>query len=267
MMGIAVIFHDWLGSGTPCALYGLADNATRQVTGLYLCHDECIKGYIEVLRQTVTNHGIPLGLHAENSETLFGGDSPLGAIIGDRLGIDLIAAPDAQHLKRVGYLWKALRNHFPRWLRILSISDMGRINRELHHYMAVFNERFAKEPQSPESYFVPLGVQHDLDLLLSVRHETVTDAMGRFFFNEFVFSVDSEQPFAHKRIEFLFGEGVGFLACCDGKYHKVSFHESKHKDRIVRPSTVLKTLVREIYYTKLDKLWETTVFNKEIFPH
>jgi len=265
MLGAASHFHDWFGDGTPCVLHGLADDATKRITGLYFCRDECVKGYIEVLRQTVTNHGIPLELYAENRETLFRGTSGLGFIVGNWLGIDITADTDAPHAKkRVAHLWKALRNGFPRWLKKLGIADMERANGELHRYIALFNGRFAKEPRMPEASFVPLG-DHNLDLLLALRHVVATDSRGRFLFNGFVFIVDSEKPLAHKKIEFLFGEEIGFLAHCEGEYHKVSFHGSKNKDRVVRPSNALKVLIQESYCVGLGDLRNGEV-NKENFP-
>ena len=266
MLGIAAVSHDWFRNGTPRVLHCLADAATRRATGLYLCDNECIKGYTEVLRQTMKNHGIPLELHAENAETLFGGDPRLCDIIENRLGIDIIADADTPRLrKRREYLWNALRKHLLRWLKTLDIADMERANRQLHLYMPVFNERFSKEPLVAESCFVPLG-DHNPDLLLAIRHEAVTDDAGRFFFGGFVFSVDSEQPPAHKKIEFLFGEGIGFLAHYDGEYHKVSFHGAKYKDRIVQHSKALKILVQENYCIDLGNLRDAK-FDKEFFPN
>jgi len=252
MLGAAARSHDWFGDGTPRVLHGLTDDATKRVTGLYFCRDECVKGYVEVLRQTVTNHGAPLELYSEKAGTVFGGNSLLGYMIGKRLGTDIVGDADAPHAKRrIDYLWKALRNRLPGWLKKQGITDMERANRELHRYIAAFNNRFANEPRVPESSFAPLD-DNDPNLTLAVRHKTGTDSQGRFLFSGFVFTVDSDPPLADKKIEFLFGEEMDFIAYCEGKYHKVSFRGPKNRDRIVRPANALKILVQEIYYTNLD---------------
>jgi hypothetical protein len=51
--------HDWFGAGKRCALHGFIDDATGKLTDLYFCQNECLMGYLEVLRQTLVNYGIP----------------------------------------------------------------------------------------------------------------------------------------------------------------------------------------------------------------
>jgi len=255
-LGVAAHSHDWFGDGTSCVLHGLTDDATRRITGLYFCRDECLKGYIEVLRQTVQSYGIPLGLYSEKAGTLLSGDSQLGFIVENRLGIEIIGDADAPYAKKhVEYLRNVLQNHLPRWLKKQGITGMDKANFEMCRFITLFNDRFAREPRIPESSFVPLG-DHDLDLMLAVRYETATDNRGRFFYNEFIFTVDSAELLANKKIIFVFSEETGFLAYCEDKYHQVSLHGSKNKDRVVRPSHVLKIIVQESYYAVLDDLRE-----------
>jgi transposase len=46
--------YDWFGTGTWSVLLGFIDNAIGKITDLYLCRNECLLGYREVLRQTLT---------------------------------------------------------------------------------------------------------------------------------------------------------------------------------------------------------------------
>ena len=57
--------YDWFKDGKNRALHAFIDDATGRVTGLYFCQNECLMGYLEVLRQTVTNYGIPRELYAD----------------------------------------------------------------------------------------------------------------------------------------------------------------------------------------------------------
>jgi transposase len=43
----------WFGDGVNYALHGFIDDADGIITGLYLTRNECLLGYLEVLRQTV----------------------------------------------------------------------------------------------------------------------------------------------------------------------------------------------------------------------
>ena len=44
----------WFGDNTNYAVHGFIDDATGKITGLYICKNECLLGYLEVLRQTLT---------------------------------------------------------------------------------------------------------------------------------------------------------------------------------------------------------------------
>ena len=165
MLEMAAHSYDWLWDEIPCVLHSMADNATRRITGLYFCKNECANGYTEVLRQTVTNYGIPRELYAEKAKTLFAGDSPLGSIV-QKLGADIMDDASVPHTKKhVKHLWKALRKQLPIWLKGQGITDMEQANLELRRFIDIFNGHFACEPQVPDSFFVPLG-DHDWDSIV-----------------------------------------------------------------------------------------------------
>ena len=44
---------DWFENGQKYSLHGFIDDATGKITGLYMCKNECLLGYLEVLRQTL----------------------------------------------------------------------------------------------------------------------------------------------------------------------------------------------------------------------
>ncbi|MDR3138877.1 MAG: helix-turn-helix domain-containing protein [Treponema sp.] len=51
--------YDWFGTGMRSVLHGFIDDATGNISALYLCRNECLMGYLEVLRHTLTTSGIP----------------------------------------------------------------------------------------------------------------------------------------------------------------------------------------------------------------
>lgn len=62
---------DWFGNGEKYSLHGFIDDATGKITGLYMCKNECLLGYLEVLRQTLENYGIPVSLYPDKYSVFF----------------------------------------------------------------------------------------------------------------------------------------------------------------------------------------------------
>lgn len=61
---------DWFGDGQMYALHGAIDDATGKVLGLYLCKNECLHGYLEMSRQMLLSHGVPVSLYSDK-HTIF----------------------------------------------------------------------------------------------------------------------------------------------------------------------------------------------------
>ena len=53
------------------SIHGFIDDATGQVLGAYMCEHECLLGYLEVLRQMLTNYGIPQCLYPDKFSVFF----------------------------------------------------------------------------------------------------------------------------------------------------------------------------------------------------
>ena len=62
--------YDWFDSGSKQALHASIDDATGQLTGLYMAENECLHGYFSVMRQTVTGPGVPLSVYSDK-HTIF----------------------------------------------------------------------------------------------------------------------------------------------------------------------------------------------------
>lgn len=62
---------DWFENGELYSLHGFIDDATGKITGLYMCKNECLLGYLEVLRQTLENYGIPVSLYPDKFSVFF----------------------------------------------------------------------------------------------------------------------------------------------------------------------------------------------------
>jgi len=257
---------DWFGCGVRCALHGFIDDATGIITGLYFSQNECLLGYLEVLRQTLVNYGIPLEFYADKAgiffvntkktanwtiEELLAGKSldktQFGRIVDEQLGVAMISAHTAQAKGRVERLWNTLQDRLPIWLKLQGITDMETANLHLHKFIAYYNKRFAVEPEAEESSFVPLDPSFDLDKLLTVRFDRTTDNCGCFSFHNFLFQVDTKIPLAKKKIQFLFSQKLGFQAQYGKEYYPVSFLGMNKNKKDSHIPDVTKLLIQKIY--------------------
>ena len=259
--------YDWFGNGERCTLHAFIDDATGEIIGLYFCQNECLMGYLEVLRQMLINHGIPLEMYIDKAGIFFVNNKkeenwtleemlegrPLdktqfGRIVDEQLGINMISAHTPQAKGRIERLWGTLQDRLPVWLKLNGIMNMEQANKKIKQIIKWHNDRFAVKPELAETAFVPIGVSYDLDKLLAVRHERTTDNCGCFSFNNFIFQINSKKPVAKKKVVFLFSQKIGFQALCGKEYYPVSFLGLGNKKKATHMPDVTKILIQKYYY-------------------
>ena len=165
---------DWFGSGEKYSLHGFIDDATGKVTGLYMCKNECLLGYLEVLRQTLENYGIPISLYPDKYSVFFPpkkvndhitieeqlngrekGITQFGRIVED-LGITMFAASSPQAKGRIERLWETLQSRLVTEFRINKITSIEQANKFLITYIVKYNSQFAIKPQNKQNMFLKL---------------------------------------------------------------------------------------------------------------
>ena len=187
---------DWLSLGYDLSLHGCIDDATSQVTGLYLCRNECMLGYHEVVRRMVGIFGIPEAVYADrhtifrspNEDKAKAIDAPPGIKAHEtqfgramsELGIQIIAARSAQAKGRIERLWETLQSRLPVELAIRGIRDIDTANEFLSTYIFALNSEFAVEPQDTDSAFLPLAEGKILDYILCIKETRKLDS-GQVF--------------------------------------------------------------------------------------
>jgi|GEM_PF-956893 len=268
MLLMGTCSHQWFGGREYCVLHFLVDDATKRITSLYFCRNECVMGYVEVLRQTITIHGIPHELYAKKAEKLFGNTewgtpavrekpsviTPLGRIVKEQLGMAIVDDLHAPHANaRVEKLLKTMQRRIPQWLKNHGIADMERANGKLRDYIAIYNSQRSIPLRITEPAFDALD-GHDPDILLAIRHKTTPDSDGCFYVRNFAFKVDSPKPVANMEIDFLFcpkGEKM-FLAYHERGYHTVSFLGLKAANgSFVDLPDALEVLIQEECYASV----------------
>ena len=191
--------YDWLSIGSSLALHGAIDDATGQVTGLYLCKNECMLGYFEVMRRMIDVYGVPDAVYADrhtifrspNADKAKAIDAPKDIKVFEtqfgrslsELRIQIIAARSPQAKGRIERLWETLQSRLPVELEIQGINDIDSANEFLKNYIFALNSEFAVEPTDCDSAFLPLPEDVTLDHVLCVKEERTLDAGHVFSYN------------------------------------------------------------------------------------
>jgi hypothetical protein len=150
---------DWLGAGELSSLHGFIDDGTGTVTGLYLCKNECLLGYLEVTRQTIVNYGIPAEIYPDKASVFFvnvktekltieeqleglaARKTQLGRIM-DELNVHMHPAHSPEAKGRVERLWETLQSRLPVELARRGIRTIEQANQFLPVYIRKYNEQF-----------------------------------------------------------------------------------------------------------------------------
>jgi len=135
-------------------LHGAIDDATSNVLGLYMCSQECLKGYFEVTRQMIKNAGIPLSTYNDRhtilvspkktklsiEDQLAGKSEPYTQFSAamDKLGINMIAAHSPQAKGRIERLWGTLQDRLKVEFMLNGIKDIDSANEFMKGYIKKF---------------------------------------------------------------------------------------------------------------------------------
>lgn len=199
----------WLEDRGPnLCLQAAIDDATGQVVGATFRLHEDLQGYFEVMRQVVSNYGVPLAIYSDR-HTIFvppPGASPtieqeleglkvartqFGRAL-DELQIALIPARSPQAKGRVERLWQTLQGRLFIYLRRAGASTLEEANSVLTALMAKHNGRFAVQAQDPDSAFRPAPDLEALDQIFCLKEQRTISQGSTFTYRRHVYQVVNE---------------------------------------------------------------------------
>ena len=241
---------DWFGDGQNYSLHGFIDDATGKITGLYMCKNECLLGYLEVLRQTLENFGIPISLYPDKYSVFFPpkkvddhitieeqlngrekGITQFGRIV-EELGIEMFAASSPQAKGRIERLWETLQSRLVTEFRINNITNMDDANIFLVDYISKYNSKFSIEPTSKKSVFLKLPKRYNLDELLCVRFERTIDNAGVFSISNSKFQILDKNLPPKTKVQIYLSQKIGMRVKVHNKIYDVQPLELISKDSI-----------------------------------
>ena len=254
------------GDSKEYCLHGFIDDATHQVTGLYMCENECMHGYLEVTRQTFKNFGVPLALYADGSSIFFPKDNKLSLeeqLAGitepttqygrmmQYLGVDLIHAGSSQAKGRIERLWNTLHDRLRTEFRRHNITTVDEANEFLRTYIPKFNKKFAIEPKDKKSSFMELPKYVNLDYLLSVKYTRTVDVSNCISINGTTFVIDTKEILHKKKIEICISKRIGLKARFNDKWYKIIPLTNKQNKSLKSNDSVEAIIQQFIYFNCL----------------
>ena len=179
--------HEWIIGEECFDLHGAIDDATGEILALYFTPNECMEGYFEIVRQVVTNHGIPTSLYCDR-HTIFvsPNDGKLsieeqldGKVVNltqfgramEELGINIIKASSPQAKGRIERLWGTLQSRLPVEFKIHGITTMEAANAFLAAFIDEYNKKFGVVPEDPTPAFRALEPSINLDYILCIKEK------------------------------------------------------------------------------------------------
>ena len=241
---------DWFGDERKYSLHGFIDDATGKITGLYMCKNECLLGYLEVLRQTLENYGIPVSLYPDKYSVFFPpkkvndhitieeqlngrekGITQFGRII-EELGIEMFPASSPQAKGRIERLWETLQSRLTTEFRINNIKTIDEANIFLISYIEKYNSKFAIEASSKKSVFLKLPKRYNLDELLCVRFERSIDNAGVFSINNSKFQIIDKSLPPKTKVQIYISQKIGMRVKSNNKVYDVQPLKLVSKDKI-----------------------------------
>ena len=241
---------DWFGNGEKYSLHGFIDDATGRITGLYMCKNECLLGYLEVLRQTLENYGIPISLYPDKYSVFFPpkkvndhitleeqlngrekGITQFGRIV-EELGIEMFPASSPQAKGRIERLWETLQSRLTTEFRINHITTIDEANKFLESYIEKYNSQFSVSAKSTQSVYLKLPKRYNLDELLCVRFERTIDNAGVFSINNSKFQVMDRSLPPKTKVQVYLSQKIGMRVKSNNKVYDVQPLEIISKDKI-----------------------------------
>ena len=264
---------DWFGDGQNYSLHGFIDDATGKITGLYMCKNECLLGYLEVLRQTLENFGIPISLYPDKYSVFFPpkkvddhitieeqlngrekGITQFGRIV-EELGIEMFAASSPQAKGRIERLWETLQSRLVTEFRINNITNMDDANVFLVDYISKYNSKFSIEPTSKKSVFLKLPKRYNLDELLCVRFERTIDNAGVFSISNSKFQILDKNLPPKTKVQIYLSQKIGMRVKVHNKIYDVQPLELISKDSIKIESSEYHQWLPDVVIDLIDEFY------------
>lgn len=215
-----------------CMVGGI-DDATGKITGLYMTENECLYGYMEMLRQTCLSFGIPREIYSDRAAIFC--VTPRGREMAnwerlevmhekrtqwqrilEELNINQILAWSPEAKGRVERMWRTLQGQLPAWFFKRGIKTMEEANAALPDFIKWFNKKYAVLPAVDDEFW--LDPPENLDEILCAQFPRRADKNAVVFFHQTQFYCPTYDGYAYRDVLVCISER-GVFAKYQGKYY------------------------------------------------
>ena len=244
-------------------LTGGIDDATGKITGLYLTENECLYGYLEVLRQTCAKHGVPREIYSDRAAIFC--VTPRGKNLAqweklevmhekrtqwqricEELHINQILAWSPQAKGRVERMWKTVQGQLPVWLYKHGIKTVEEANKALPLYIEQFNKNYAVTARDDDNFYI--DAPKNLDDILCAQFPRRADSHGCITFQGTTFYAPKAPDFSRRDVTLCINE-QGIFAKYLGEYYPLKpcldYVQQIYGDKM--PQVVVNIIYRYLY--------------------
>lgn len=227
-------------------IHGNIDDATNIVTGLYMCENECMEGYLQIMRQTIKDYGVPGSLYADGLSTFFSTKEPtieeqlagktvnktqFGEMMGE-LGVNMIHARSSQAKGRIEREWGTLQGRLETEFAIRGITTIEEANAFFPEFLKVHNARFGVKPSKDESRFMPRPKHINLDRLFAVKKTRSIDNSGCFSLDGTLFQCNIKGTRPKTTVTVLISKKLGIKVLFEGNLYTPTPIQNKDRSEI-----------------------------------
>lgn len=181
--------HDWLGTGVVYHCVVVIDDATSKLLFVKLYEHDGTMPNMEAIRSVTLKYGLPLSLYTDAAgwfvvtrhwesqvhrrEKKDEYCTQIERAL-EELGVELIIAGSPQAKGRVERANGTLQDRLIAEIKLRGLTTLTEANHYIEHgFIPDHNRRFAKEPASQESAFLPFLRKEKLDQILCIRLRSV----------------------------------------------------------------------------------------------
>ncbi|MGO1651880.1 ISNCY family transposase [Senegalia sp. (in: firmicutes)] len=258
--------HKWIIGSNSFDLHGAIDDATGEIFALHFTPNECMEGYFEIVRQIISNHGIPTSLYCDRhtifispkDDKLSLEDQLEGKTVNltqfgramDELGINIIKAYSPQAKGRIERLWGTLQSRLPVEFKIHGITTIEQANTFLAEFIVKYNKKFGVVPEDDTPAFRSLDSNIDLNHILCIKEErTIIEGSafsygGRYY--QLIKNNKKASALPKAKLTVLTSSKIGVRAMYSNVVYdtkqleerpkKANFHQAKMKTNKSKPS-------------------------------
>ena len=251
------------GDNKRYCLTGGIDDATGKITGLYFTENECLYGYLEVLRQTCAKYGVPREVYSDRAAIFC--VTPRGKNltqweklevmhekrtqwqrICEELHINQILAWSPEAKGRVERMWRTLQGQLPIWLYKHNVHTMEEANLVIAKYVENFNNAYAVKPFDDDNFYI--DAPKNLDDILCAQFPRRADSKGCVAFQNTTFYAPSAPDFSRRDILVCINESGIYAKYMGNYYPLIPIDRSVQQLRSENmPQVVVNIIYRYLY--------------------